>query len=69
MRVSWMGRENNVRVLGNIKQEWTLESLMTQAVQRYFGRVLRQERGMENNNNNNNNIGRNGSCLTWLATS
>ena len=22
-----------------------------------------------NNNNNNNNNGRNGSCLTWLATS
>ena len=62
-----LDRENNVRVLGNIKKEWTRESLMTQAVQRYFGRVLRQERGMENNNNNN--IGRNGSFLTWLATS
>ena len=24
---------------------------------------------VSNNNNNNNNNGRNGSCLTWLATS
>ena len=36
--------KNNVCVLGNIKPEWTLESMGA----RYFGHVVREERGMEN---------------------
>ena len=31
--------------------------------------MLKNKNGRHLNNNNNNNIGRNGSCLTWLATS
>ena len=48
MRVSWMERKTNVRVLENIKPEWTLESRVAQAALRYFGHVVREERGMEN---------------------
>ena len=29
-------------------QEWTLESRVAQAALRYFGHVVREERGMEN---------------------
>ena len=47
MRVSWMERNTNVWVLENIKPEWRLESRVTQPALRYFGRVVRQERGME----------------------
>ena len=38
----------NVWVLENIKPEWTLESRVAQASLRYFGLVVRQQRGMEN---------------------
>ena len=48
MRVSWMERKTNVRVLENIKPEWTLESRVAQAALGYFGHVVREERGMEN---------------------
>ena len=48
MRVSWMERKTNVRVLENIKPEWTLESRLAQAAFLYFGHVVREERGMEN---------------------
>ena len=48
MRVSWMERKTNVRVLENIKPEWTLESRVAQTALRYFGHVVREERGMEN---------------------
>ena len=49
IRVSCMERKTNVRVLENIKPEWTLESRVTQAALRYFGHVVREEREMENN--------------------
>ena len=48
MSGSWAERKTNVRVIENIKPEWTLESRVTQAALRYFGHVARQERGMEN---------------------
>ena len=48
MRVLWMERKTNVWVLENIKPEWTLESRVEQAALRYFGNVVREERGMEN---------------------
>ena len=45
-----MERKTNVDlwVLENIKPEWTLESRVAQAALRYFGHVVREERGMEN---------------------
>ena len=48
MRVSWVERKTNVWMLENIKPEWTLESRVAQAGLRYFGHVLSEERGMEN---------------------
>ena len=48
MRVSWMERKTNVWVLENINPEWTLESRVAQAVLGYFGHVVTEERGMEN---------------------
>ena len=48
MRVSWMERKTNVWVLENTKPEWTLESRVAQASLRYFGHVVSEERGMEN---------------------
>ena len=48
MRVSWMERETTVWVLENIKPEWTLQSRVAQTSFRYFGHVVREERGMEN---------------------
>ena len=48
MRVSWMEGNPNVWVLENIKPEWTLESRVAQASLRYFGHVVAEERGMEN---------------------
>ena len=35
-------------MIGNIKPEWTLESRVADAALRYFGHVVREERGMEN---------------------
>ena len=34
---------------GNIKTEWTLASRVAQAALGYFGHVVREERGLENN--------------------
>ena len=34
--------------MGPRKQQWTQESRVAQAALRYFGRVVREERGMEN---------------------
>ena len=48
MRLLWMERKTNVWVLENIKPEWTRESRVAQAALRYFGHVVREERGMEN---------------------
>ena len=48
MRVSWMERKTIVWVLENIKPERTLESRVAHAALRYFGHVVREERGMEN---------------------
>ncbi len=48
MGMSWMERNTKVWLLENIKPEWTLESRVTQAALRYFGHVVREERGMEN---------------------
>ena len=35
-------------MLENIKPEWTMESRVAQAALMYFGQVVREERGMEN---------------------
>ena len=48
MRVSWMERKTNVWVLENMKPELTLRSRVAQAALRYYGNVVREERGMEN---------------------
>ena len=48
MRVSWIERKINVWVPENIEPERTLESRVAQAALRYFGHVVREERGMEN---------------------
>ena len=45
MRMSWIERKTNAGVLENIMREWTLKSRVAQA---YFGHVVREERGMEN---------------------
>ena len=48
MGMSWMERNTKVWLLENIKPEWTLELRVAQAALRYFGHVVREERGMEN---------------------
>ncbi len=42
------GEKTNVRVLENIKSERTLESRLAEVALRYFGHVVREDRGMEN---------------------
>ena len=42
------GEKTNVWVFENIKLEMTLGSRVAQAALRYFGHVVREERGMEN---------------------
>ena len=41
-----MERKTNISIFENIKQEWTLESMVTEVVLRYFGHVVRAG-GME----------------------
>ena len=46
LRVTWIDRKINVRVIDNIKPEWTLESRVVKASLFYFGHVIRAG-GME----------------------
>ena len=48
--MSWTERKTNVSmwVLESITPEWTLESMVALEALKYFGHVVRQERGMEN---------------------
>lgn len=48
LRVSWMKKKTNAWVLRIIKPEWTLESRVIKAALSYFGHVVRQDGGMEN---------------------
>ena len=41
LRASWMERKTNIRIIENIKPEWTLESRVPKAALSYFGHVVR----------------------------
>ena len=41
LRESWMDRNTNIWIIENIKQEWTLESMVTKAALSYVGHVVR----------------------------
>ena len=40
LRVSWMERKTNIRIIEKIKPEWTLESKVSKAALSYFGHVV-----------------------------
>ena len=41
LRVSWMERKTNIRIIENIQPEWTLESRVPKAALSYHGHVVR----------------------------